>query len=61
MCVDKTDLKIQGGLSSQNANTVLIDIVKCTGKDYCKSEQEIKEYFTDNLFYILGNEIRFDQ
>ena len=38
-----------------------IDIVKCTGMDYCKSDEEIKEYFANMYIYVLKNQIRFNQ
>lgn len=40
---------------------VQVDIVKCTGENYCKSEEEIRDYFATKFIFILKNEIRFDQ
>ena len=38
----------------------MINLFKCTDRDYCKSDEEIKNYFEDNYLYFLSNKIRFD-
>lgn len=61
-CIDHTaDLKIYGGLNSEKARLLQADIVKCIDKDYCKSDEEIRDYFANMFILVLRNQIRFDQ
>ena len=43
-CVDPSDLAVQGGLSSQQAQRIQIDIERCNESTEveCKSNQEIE-------------------
>ena len=39
---------------------VYIDLVKCTGHDYCRSEEEFKSFLDGQYLALLSNQIRFD-
>ena len=38
-----------------------VDLVKCVGKSYCRSDADIEAYFRGYFIFLLKNEIRFDQ
>ena len=45
-CVDPSNLAVQGNDDTLSGQTIIIDLVKCKGKDVqCKSEDEVKEFF----------------
>ena len=53
-CIDDlNDLAVHGGQGTESAKLLEVDIVKCTGKDYCKSEEQIKEHFASSYFFLL--------
>lgn len=37
-----------------------VQLVKCHGKDYCKSQEQITEFMRDKFLYTLSNQVRFD-
>ena len=37
-----------------------IDVVQCSGKDYCRPQDEIEKFFSTSLFQLMQNQIRFD-
>ena len=55
LCPDRSNLAVQGGLYSLHGSQILIDILKCVGRDYCKSEEQIREYFAHRQIVILSN------
>ena len=59
-CLDVTDFEIWGTTNSPIGQSIVIDIVKCTGHDYCKSDTQIKDHFARKTVYMLTNQIRFD-
>ena len=34
---------------------IFIDLVKCKGHDYCRSDKEMEKFFRDKFLYILSN------
>ena len=61
MCIEPEDMRMQGDYNSETASLIHIKIEKCTDHDYCKSEEEIDEFFkTDKYMLMLNNQIRFD-
>ena len=53
VCVDPEEMVVQGGYDKQVAQIIYIDVVKCTGKDYCRPQDEIEKFFTQSLFQVL--------
>ena len=41
LCADQTKLELLGNVDTSTGKSVFIDIVKCTGHDYCKSDEQI--------------------
>ena len=54
MSGSKSDASPQGSL-------IYIDVIACENEPFCKSEEEIREYFADKYMFILKNQIHFDQ
>lgn len=63
ICADSKDLFIQGNQNTASGSELYIDIVKCTPREglECKSDEEIKEYFSFFSINLLKNQVRFDQ
>ena len=56
MCIEPEDMRMQGDYNSETASLIHIKIEKCTDHDYCKSEEEIDEFFkTDKYMLMLNN------
>ena len=44
---DLSNFRLYGNIKTEKARMLQVDVVKCTGKDYCKSDEEIREYFAN--------------
>lgn len=53
-------MHIFGGFEAGAMRFLQIDIVKCHGRDDCKTDEEIRSYFGLRQIYLIKNEIRFD-
>ena len=60
VCLDQEDLEIQGTFSSKKAKLLRATLNRCSGHDYCKSQEEINEYLENKYLLLLINQIRFD-
>ena len=61
LCLDQDDMRLHGDYSSDSASLLFVKLEKCHGHDYCKSEEELKEFFNPNMYFILlNNQVRFD-
>ena len=58
--MDEKDRFISGNFNTVNASQIRVKLNKCQGKDYCKSEEEINEFFRGKYIISFVNEIRFD-
>lgn len=46
MCLDSdADLKIQGDVDSEKNQIIQVNVRKCTGREDCKTDEEIEAYF----------------
>ena len=59
LCVDQSQLAIQGNFSSVEGQVINVDFLKCMG-DGCKSDEEIKEFYAGQSLFVLANQLRFD-
>ena len=55
VCLNKEDLKIYGTFNSKKAQLLRASLIRCSGKDFCKSEEEINEYMKDKYLLVLTN------
>ena len=39
---------------------IKLKLKKCHGKEYCKSEKEIEDFFRNKFIFLVYNRIRFD-
>ena len=47
VCVDQSELEVAGSTSSfEKAKNISIELTQCMGKDYCETDEKIKEYFS---------------
>lgn len=61
VCVDSSELVLQGRDGSEIGSQLYVDIVKCSDRVGCKSDEEIKEYFAEKQYFnLLMNQVRFD-
>ena len=60
MCIDKKDMYIYGDFNSLQARLVQMQLVKCTGHDYCLSDEEISRFLRNKWLLFLFNTKRFD-
>ena len=60
ICADPEDMYIYGTFNSFKARLLTIQIVRCHGKDYCKSQEQITEFLRNKFLYTLSNQIVFD-
>ena len=60
ICLNEEDLFLYGDYDSANASQFEIQLIKCTNRDDCKSEEEIREYFRQKFILLMYNQIRFD-
>lgn len=54
-------MSVYGRRGEARGKMLYIDVVKCQGRDDCKSDSDIKAYFDNKSLFLLTNEIRFDQ
>ena len=53
MCPDSyDDINLFNGKTGNHANNLQISMIKCKGKDYCKSDAEIEEWLQSKLLLI---------
>ena len=59
-CMDEKDRVISGNFNTVNASQIRVSLLKCKGKEYCKSDKEITEFIKGKYLVMYVNEIRFD-
>ena len=57
LCVEQSDLEVQGKIGTVKGQSIFIDIVKCSTNYHgnCKSDEEIERYFDGLFMYIMSN------
>ena len=55
VCVDPSELEVQGDIATEIGQSIAIDIIKCTGSEECRSDEEIKNYFAQRQMYLVSN------
>ena len=55
VCMKKEDSFIYGDYNSNNARMIRIMVRKCVDKPYCKTEKEMKDFFTDKYMFFINN------
>ena len=55
ICTDPSELELYGNFGTIAGKILFVDIVKCIGKDHCKTEKEIDEFFQSKFMYVLKN------
>ena len=45
---------------ADSAQMIIVMLERCIGHDYCKSPEEIEEYFSNRFIQLYYNQIRFD-
>ena len=58
-CIDKEDLRIWGNYNSKMAMQLSVKFHMCKGYNYCKSEQEIRDWLSGKFIVVLYNQMRF--
>ena len=58
-CVDPDEMYIYGDFTTNEARLINVQLKKCRGHAYCKSDDEIKKYFATKYILILANQVRF--
>ena len=61
ICIDKEDRYIFGNYNSMKARLLDVQLQKCQGEKYCKSEEEINTFLRNKFIIMLNNLKRFDQ
>jgi len=51
---------VHGDFDSQTARQLNFQLLRCTGRADCKSEEEILDYFRGKYLIFCTNQIRFD-
>ena len=59
-CIDEKDRFISGNFNTINTSNIMVLLVRCQGKDYCKSDEEITEFVRGKFLIVYVNEIRFE-
>ena len=54
-CLDEKDLYIRGNFNTANTSNIRVLLQKCRGKAYCKSEEEIIDYFRGKFMLVYMN------
>ena len=60
LCIDKEESTLFGDYNSLAARTITVQLKKCHGKVYCKSDEEINKFIRDKYLLMLNNQIRLD-
>ena len=57
ICIDDDDTIVSGTRSSVEGSLIFFEIARCVDKvnDFCKSEEEINQYFSGTHIMILAN------
>lgn len=53
-------ISLYGNLDTESANVIVIEIVKCTGFDYCKEQPEIDAWLADKALQFGQNFQNYD-
>ena len=61
-CVDPSELALQGDIGFAQGQHIEVELWQCNADSevQCKSDEEIKKFFSDQNMSILSNQIRFD-
>ena len=51
-CVDQSKLEVQGGINSALLQYVSVELIRCTGDDHFKSEEEVKNTSRRDKFLL---------
>ena len=60
ICLEKKDMWLHGDFDSNTSRQINFQLRKCKDKPYCRSDQEILEFFSNKYLVILHNQILFD-
>lgn len=58
-CIDTEDLVIWGDYNSNTAQQLAVSFVMCKDHEYCKSENEIREWLKNKFIVLLYNKLSF--
>ena len=58
LCINEEDARIYGDFNSIEARQINIQLKKCRGSG-CKTDEQIKEFFSGKYLMLLVNEARF--
>ena len=61
LCLDEEDLTLNGDFNSATALMMNIQLIKCTGREDCKSDAEILKFFRGRYIMLMYNQIRFNK
>ena len=53
------DKYIQGNFYSDHASIIRVQLNRCSGEDYCKSEKEITQFMKNKYLIVYLNKVRF--
>ena len=54
ICIDDPSVqKFYGSPTSSPTSLTIVEINKCTGKDYCKSDAEIQTFMADKMIAFI--------
>ena len=60
ICIDPKDMRIYGDFNSDSARRINIQLVKCSGHQYCKSDAEITKALRGKYILLFYNQIYFN-
>ena len=60
ICPDRDALELNGDWDSEKARTIQINLKKCQGYEYCKTDEQITQFMKGKYLLLLSNQIRFD-
>ena len=60
VCIDKEQMYVKGSFDSDEARLIQIQLKKCVGKAYCKTDKEILTFFRDKWLIFLYNQKIFN-
>ena len=58
-CFSPDSYSVRGVVGADEGSALILNINKCTGKDNCKSEEEIAEFLKDKVVYFLQNTSKY--